>query len=248
MGVRRVLTQVALPVVVLASGLVVAPAAQAASTLDQNVPDSASNTSVESTKNVTQSFTAGLTGALTSIDIALQEYGSGGDVTVGVYAVDGSGKPTGAALASTIVPPSAIPPLGAWSAGAAIVNVAFSPAPQVIAGTQYAYVIAAPNATGGAFYSAYEAASPYTGGAAWFCTPNSCTWSTLSADLGFRTYVDTGTPLDLTLWQKAYARAAGDTCDAGWSPSWMQWPNGGTGGFVCVKNTYAYHPDLSYVD
>lgn len=38
-------------------------------------------------------------------------------------------------------------------------------------------------------------------------------------------------------WVQAYARAsANDTCIEGWSPSWAQWPNGGTGGWVCTRN------------
>lgn len=36
-------------------------------------------------------------------------------------------------------------------------------------------------------------------------------------------------------WLQAYGRAAGATCDAGWNPSWAQWPNNNTGGFVCVR-------------
>lgn len=36
-------------------------------------------------------------------------------------------------------------------------------------------------------------------------------------------------------WMKQYARAEGETCDPDWSPSWAQWPHGGTGGFVCVQ-------------
>jgi hypothetical protein len=28
------------------------------------------------------------------------------------------------------------------------------------------------------------------------------------------------------------------SCDLGWSPSWAQWPNGNTGGYVCNKEIY----------
>jgi hypothetical protein len=254
MNSARRLIRLLVPVALIAGSLLAAPTAQAASTLDQDVPDSGSSTTLRDNKTLAQTFTAGLTGALTSIDIALQESGSGGDETVGIYAVNGSGQPTGTAIASTVVPASAIAPTGTWSAGAALVNVAFTPAPSVVAGTQYAYTIAAPNANYAGSppnsYVAYAAAAAYAGGDGWFCNPSSCTWSTLNFDLGFRTYVDTGgSPRDLTLWQKAYARAsAAETCESGWHPSWMQWPNDGQGGFVCVKNTYAYHPDLPYVD
>jgi len=29
--------------------------------------------------------------------------------------------------------------------------------------------------------------------------------------------------------------AADSPCPAGWNPSWHEWPNGHTGGFVCVR-------------
>jgi hypothetical protein len=41
-------------------------------------------------------------------------------------------------------------------------------------------------------------------------------------------------------WLQAYARRSAETCETGWSPSWAEWPNGGTGGFVCVR-TYSYN-------
>jgi hypothetical protein len=36
-------------------------------------------------------------------------------------------------------------------------------------------------------------------------------------------------------WLQAVGRASGATCPAGWNPSWAQWPNNNTGGFVCVR-------------
>ncbi len=37
-------------------------------------------------------------------------------------------------------------------------------------------------------------------------------------------------------WFQSHARInANDTCEAGWSSSWAQWPNGGSGGFVCNR-------------
>lgn len=43
-------------------------------------------------------------------------------------------------------------------------------------------------------------------------------------------------PGGVPTWLQAYARASGDTCETGWSPSWAEWPHGGTGGFVCVRS------------
>ena len=45
---------------------------------------------------------------------------------------------------------------------------------------------------------------------------------------------NTSTPI--LMWQQAYGRAsATDSCQAGYTPSWDTWPNGGTGGFVCNR-------------
>lgn len=39
-------------------------------------------------------------------------------------------------------------------------------------------------------------------------------------------------------WLQMYARPAGAECAATWNPSWAEWPNGGRGGFVCVREYY----------
>ena len=53
---------------------------------------------------------------------------------------------------------------------------------------------------------------------------------------------------DLTIWQQATARKADGVCDPGWRPSWMEWVNNGTGGFVCVRTVYAYYPNETVPD
>lgn len=42
-------------------------------------------------------------------------------------------------------------------------------------------------------------------------------------------------------WLQAYGRQAGQTCATGWSPSWGQWMNDGTGGWTCVREQYWSH-------
>ena len=50
---------------------------------------------------------------------------------------------------------------------------------------------------------------------------------------------------DLTIWHKAVGRPdAATRCPAGFGESWAQWPNDGTGGFVCTFDVYAYYPDI----
>lgn len=59
----------------------------------------------------------------------------------------------------------------------------------------------------------------------------------------FLTIVDPRTK-DLTVWQQSVGRAGqAAACGEGYTPSWSQWPNGGTGGWVCNKTIYAYYPD-----
>lgn len=51
--------------------------------------------------------------------------------------------------------------------------------------------------------------------------------------------------IDLTTWLQSYGRASVDApCRSGWQPGWAQWPNDGSGGFVCNRTIYAYYPDL----
>jgi hypothetical protein len=51
-----------------------------------------------------------------------------------------------------------------------------------------------------------------------------------------------GTGPDLTIWHLSVGRGPGATCPSGYFPSWAAWPHGGTGGFVCNRDVYAYRP------
>jgi hypothetical protein len=47
-------------------------------------------------------------------------------------------------------------------------------------------------------------------------------------------------PAGVPLWLQQHGRASTDSmCDSGWGPSWAQWPNGGTGGWVCSRSVPA---------
>lgn len=48
-------------------------------------------------------------------------------------------------------------------------------------------------------------------------------------------------------WMKQYARSSGEQCQAGWNPSWAEWPNDGRAGFVCVQVLTWSHRDQSFV-
>ena len=42
-------------------------------------------------------------------------------------------------------------------------------------------------------------------------------------------------------WVQGYARSGPEeACLPGWSPSWDWWPNGGNGGWTCVRTVPAY--------
>jgi hypothetical protein len=46
-------------------------------------------------------------------------------------------------------------------------------------------------------------------------------------------------------WWQSYGRlAAGDSCEAGWAPSWAAWMNSGSGGWVCNREQY-WNPAIS---
>lgn len=49
---------------------------------------------------------------------------------------------------------------------------------------------------------------------------------------------------DLTVWHQAVGRpSAQAACPSGYGGSWAQWPNEGTGGWVCVREVWAYSPE-----
>lgn len=61
-------------------------------------------------------------------------------------------------------------------------------------------------------------------------------------------FIDSSNPpcagsMDMTLWHLSIARGSmADECPQGYHPSWAQWPNGSTGGWVCNREVYAYRP------
>lgn len=45
----------------------------------------------------------------------------------------------------------------------------------------------------------------------------------------------TATDTSSQMWFQSVGRTVGEKCEAGWSPSWEQWPNSGLGGFTCNR-------------
>ncbi len=178
-------------VLLLASG-----AAQAMGTLDQQQTQLNTNFQINTgppgalSQSLAQTFTPGLTGGLNEVDLDLCEYGATAPLIVEITTTSG-GAPTSTALASESVPRSsittncnnnALTPL--WVA----VNFA-SPA-HVVAGTQYA-IVAFTTDTSPYNWGAWSA--PIYGGGGMFYSSASppTSWASHSADMAFKTYVET---------------------------------------------------------
>ena len=54
-----------------------------------------------------------------------------------------------------------------------------------------------------------------------------------------------GSSPDMSTSMQSTARASADApCSTGWIPSWANWPNNGSGGYVCDRWIYTYYPDI----
>jgi len=99
-------------------------------------------------KDAGSSFTAGLSGALTKIEMPVVNYNSTTpklDAQVRVWAVDGSGLPTGTALATETITHATL--LAVATGGT--VSVTFTTPASVTAGTKYAFTLSFINGSAG---------------------------------------------------------------------------------------------------
>jgi hypothetical protein len=98
------------------------------------------------------SFTAGLSGQLTSIEVQTSSYSTNATAhgaEAKVWSVDGNGLPTGTALATATIPVASIPTAGGT------LTITFSTPATVTAGTNYAFTIGfidTPGATASSIY------------------------------------------------------------------------------------------------
>jgi hypothetical protein len=146
---------------------------------------------VNSDFDVAQTFTAGRTGFLDTIALALRDEGTldGGRFTIAVVPTDASGLPAGAPLASRTIDACRT------GIGASPFEIHFGPAAAIAAGTRYAIVAGlAPNSPRGPAM-AWLKGSAYANGDAFtreLSLPNP-TW-TADEDAGFSTYVSATAP------------------------------------------------------
>lgn len=65
------------------------------------------------------------------------------------------------------------------------------------------------------------------------------TWTAFQLENGLTLNITMtgGVPSAIPPWVQAYGRGGAEVgCIDGWSPSWAQWPNEGSGGFVCTRS------------
>ena len=226
---------------VVLAGVFSTGTAQATPTLDQTSPiiGNGGGAYVWSSQTVTQTFTAGITGELTSVDIGLRvQSGSTANLTVRIETT-ASGMPTGTALASRTFNASQLTGI---TSSTQWFSVQFTSPPVVTAGTMYAIVAASNDGTATLIWpsgGSYAGGSEGGGG---------------SGDVPFATYVNplssvSTNDMSPTPVVQEFGKPASGTCDAGqpaglnwagvpsggWANSWAQWMNDGTGGFVCTR-------------
>ena len=158
--------------------------AHAASTLDQEIEWSTSdcNTEVYSSVGLGQSFTAGLSGPLVSVQLLLIDAGVGPKVGLTVQLSSASSDlPTGAALATAIIPDSDVS-----SSAGDVVTVIFSSPATVTAGQQYSILLTTTET-----YNNYKWCgnypSTYSDGSG---LDDQGGWRAVSSGFSLRTYVD----------------------------------------------------------
>ncbi len=173
---------------IAAAGALMPAAGASAGTLDQQQTlSNFGGLQVASTTSKAQTFTAGLTGQLDQIDLALSGMSVTTPLTVQIR--DGSATaPGGTVLASASVPTSAV------TSSESFVPITFASPASVTAGTQYS-IVALNDSSGWFWYAGKtETASAYEGGRL-YSTPNgppgTGPWfeGNTMADFEFKTYV-----------------------------------------------------------
>jgi hypothetical protein len=191
-------------------------------TVDQSVTtNSGSGFGFTNTSWVAQTFTAGVTGQLSSADVFLFCSGCSGtnpSITMSLRASSGTGQvglPTGSDLASTTVAGFNDNAAGGYH------GATFASPPTLTAGTQYALVVRASATRTGTY--AYtdtntSGSNPYTGGRRATSTNSGSTWVGQTSSVPFHTYMQTGYSAHSP---GNFVSSAKDSNPAtGWLPTW----------------------------
>ena len=188
------MTRVVLPALAVGLAAFVSPAGAAAGTLDQSQTVFNAFGSFGGQRLVAQTFTAGLSGNQDQVDVHVRRDqppmvtcfpGSG--ITVEIRTVTG-GVPSNTTLATASVTATSVPTTFGW------VSVPFTAPAAVTAGTQYALVLSAPDASCDSNFFPYSwgaaGANPYAAGTAYAKLDSSSAWLLqTNVDHMFKTYV-----------------------------------------------------------
>lgn len=257
MSTRRIAPTIAFATVlftVISNGQVLA-----ATELDQeaSVDTGVVGLTLDSSVDLGQVFTAGISGSLTSAAVNLYTLSGTPSLSQHVYAVDPfTSVPTGAALASQTITPG--PSAWTW------IETTFSSPISVTVGTQYALVVTSSDVT---TQARWARGFSYPGGSS--VLGASGTWIVITGsnagDFAFRTYVTTEDPSSPTTtnltpgaMQQQIGEVGTNSCSkiddstlgfgtevhGGWTMSWAQWANDGAGGSVCTR-TLTYEVNSS---
>ena len=135
-----------------------------------------------------QGFTPSVSGTLVGVSLAVGKSGAPGNLTVGIYATDGLGKPTGSPLTTKVINQASVTAI----AGSNVpkLDVAFSSPASLTAGIVYAIALSAASCPGGSLYR-WRATQKvlYSGGVASMSSDSGSTWTVASpaADCAFVT-------------------------------------------------------------
>ena len=140
-----------------------------------------------------QSWTTTSTYTITAVALYCYKFGSPGNITVSIRAVDGNGKPTGADLATVTVADSVISafPTRAWYTFTFVLSYALDDA------TQYAIVFRATSGSGSHYFGPFGyGSSGYADGGFSSSSNSGSSWGAVSTanDMDFRIYGDLTPP------------------------------------------------------
>jgi len=133
--------------------------AQATETVDQSsLSGDISNgwRVVSSDQRVGASFMANLSGQFSRLDVRIQKIGSPTNLTASLYAVDGSGFPTGAALVSQAVDITEV----ALNPSSTVTRVSFATPPSITRGVRYVFILSSTDSGSNAFGVKFTSPSP----------------------------------------------------------------------------------------
>ena len=178
-------------VAMVCTALAAFPGVASAGTVDQQQTNQSSGFGVGSGQSVAQTFTAGITGDLDGVDLALQAIGSPtAPLTVEIRSVvPGSIGTT--ALAGAIIQPESLP-----TADTAFVAIPFATHVPVSAGSSYAIVLYTSATTPNTYAWGDAGSDVYAGGTALLTasSPPNSTWTPAVDDQAFKTYVVPASP------------------------------------------------------